>query len=196
MKSGEWDFERTFTSSGHPGAEHCGAIGSTLAETLGMDSIEASPLQNDGKQKTPKKAWPWGWRSELRTESLDESGMLRVESGEWDSERTFTSSGHPGAKQCEAIGSTQFCLDSIGSFRASRMTVNRRLPKKRGPGGGCKEGGPWPSQLGKVPLPCHSPGRRTLRRQAETGRLATKASTRNVKSLSAESNSPLCVSKL
>ena len=48
----------------------------------------------------------------------------------------------------------------------SRMTVNRILKKKRGPGGGCKEGGPWPSQLGKVPLPCPSPGRRPLRRQA------------------------------
>ena len=58
--------------------------------------------------------------------------------------KVCTVNRHPGAEQRGAIGSTlaeTLEMDSIGSFRASRMTVNKRLPKKRGPGGGCKEGG-------------------------------------------------------
>ena len=61
VESEEWDSERTFTSSGHPGAKQRGAIGSTLTETLGMDStcpqqagLSLRSFQNDGKQTSKK----------------------------------------------------------------------------------------------------------------------------------------------
>ena len=104
----------------------------------------------------------------IHSQSLDLRAWLRVKCGVFAKRaaKPCTINGHPGAEQCGAIGSTltkTLGVDSIRAFGPSRMTVNRILKKKRGPGGGCKEGGPWPSQLGKVPLPCPSPGRPACR---------------------------------